>query len=191
MPPDVPRLFQKLQAGDDAALSELTNALYGELRRIAGRFLKRERSGHTLQPTALVHEAYLKLFDAGGRQFSNKAHFLAVAARVMRQVLVDYARARSTQKRSGGERVDWTVSLQAGEEKGVDQLDLIALDEALKSLVAEDEPLARMVELKYFGGLTAEEIAETQGLTVNVVRHDLRLAQAWLRRRLSEGKQGT
>jgi RNA polymerase sigma factor (TIGR02999 family) len=190
MSPDVPRLFEKLQAGDEAALGELTNALYGELRRIAGRFLKRERSGHTLQPTALVHEAYLKLFDAGGRQFSNKAHFLAVAARVMRQVLVDYARARSTQKRRGGERVDWTVSLEAGEEKGVDQMDLIALDEALEALVAEDEPLARMVELKYFGGLTAEEIAETQGLTVNVVRHDLRLAQAWLRRRLSEGKQG-
>jgi len=184
----VSKLLERMQAGDETALNELTNALYGELRRIASRFLKSERSGHTLQPTALVHEAYMKLLDAEGKQFKGRAHFLAVAARVMRQVLVDYARGRATQKRSAGGRVDWTIGLDVSEEKGIERLDLIALDEALEALYQEDEPLARLVEMKYFGGLTAEEIAESRALTVNVVRHDLRFARAWLRRKLSAGQ---
>jgi RNA polymerase sigma factor (TIGR02999 family) len=180
-------LFEKLRTGDPLALDQLTPALYEELHRIAARHIRGERPSHTLQATALVHEAYLKLFDAKDRGFSNEVHFLAVASRVMRQVLVDYARARATQKRSGGavRNVEWTANLEVESEKGIELLDLIELDGAIKALAAEDESLARLIEMRYFGGMTAEETAEALELSVHTVRHDLRYAQAWLRRKLA------
>jgi RNA polymerase sigma-70 factor, ECF subfamily len=183
----VQQLFERLRTGDDSALGELTPTLYNELHRIASRHLRGERPGHTLQPTALVHEAYLKLFDGAGRQYTDEVHFLAVASRVMRQVLVDYARARATLKRSGVAAGDAgrTTSLEVKSGEGVELLELIELDAAIEALAAENEPLARLIEMKYFGGMTAEEIADALGLSVHVVRHDLRFAQAWLRRKLA------
>jgi RNA polymerase sigma factor (TIGR02999 family) len=184
----VPELFERLRTGDPSALNDLTPALYEELHRIASRHLRGERSNHTLQATALVHEAYLKLFDAQERKFTDEVHFLAVASRVMRQVLVDYARARATQKRSGAQDKNplWTASLEVKSDRGNELLELIELDGSIKALAAEDESLARLIEMRYFGGMTAEETAEALGLSVHVVRHDLRFAQAWLRRKLAQ-----
>jgi RNA polymerase sigma factor (TIGR02999 family) len=184
--PSVPELLKKLRTGDPSAVDELTPALYGELHRIAARHLAGERPNHTLQATALVHEAYLKLFGGADRRFADEVHFLAVASRVMRQVLVDYARARASQKRSGADRMaHWTTSLEVNSDRGLELLDLIELDGAIKALAAEDESLARLIEMRYFGGMTAEETAQALGLSVHAVRHDLRFAQAWLRRKMA------
>lgn len=184
MIPSVPQLFERLRTGDQSALNELTPALYSELHRIAARHLRRERPNHTLQTTALVHEAYLKLFDSAGRGFAGEVHFLAVASRVMRQILVDYARGRATKKRAAGPL--WPTSLEVEGDAGIELLEVIELDTALKALADEDERLARLIEMRYFGGMTAEETAEALALSVHVVRHDLRFAQAWLRRKLAE-----
>lgn len=181
------RLLEKLRTGSDSALNELTPALYDELHRIASRHLSRERPNHTLQPTALINEAYLKLFEGAGAKVTDHIHFLALASRVMRQVLVDYARARNAKKRSGGaERQPlWeNIEAPAGDE-GLELVELIELDGALKALAGEDESLARLIEMRYFGGMTAEETAEALGVSVHTVRHDLRFAQAWLKRRLA------
>jgi RNA polymerase sigma factor (TIGR02999 family) len=179
---------ERLRTGDASALNELTAALYRELHRIASRQLRSERGDHTLQATALVHEAYLKLSDSREGNFADHAHFLAVACRVMRQVLVDYARSRSTQKRAGANRHQLiTTNLELPGETGMELIDLIELDSALDALAAEDESLARLVEMRYFGGMTAEESAEALGISVHVVRHDLRFAQAWLKRKLTAG----
>jgi RNA polymerase sigma factor (TIGR02999 family) len=174
---------ERLRTGDSAALNELTSVLYRELHRMAGRQLRGERSDHTLQATALVNEAYLKLSDYEGQKFTDQAHFLAVACRVMRQLLVDYARARSALKRAGDARR--TTTIEVAGEQGVELVDLIELDGALEGLATEDERLARLIEMRYFGGMTAEESAEALGVSVHVVRHDLRFAQAWLRRKLN------
>lgn len=181
----VQQLLERLRSGDGTALDELRPTLYSELHRIAARHLRGERQNHTLQPTALVHEAYLKLFECSGREFTDEVHFLAVASRVMRQVLVDYARARASLKRSGGNQETLTTSLEVKSAKGVELVDLIALDTALEALAEENELLSRLIEMRYFAGMTAEETAEALSMSVHVVRHDLRLAQAWLRRRLA------
>jgi RNA polymerase sigma factor (TIGR02999 family) len=185
---EVPELLKKARTGDRSAVEELTPALYRELHRIAGRHLAGERPNHTLQATALVHEAYLKLFEGAERRFADEVHFLAVASRVMRHVLVDYARARASQKRSGGadKHALWKTSLEVNSDKGVELLELIELDSAISALAAEDESLARLIEMRYFGGMTAEETAGALGISVHVVRHDLRFAQAWLRRKLTQ-----
>jgi RNA polymerase sigma-70 factor (ECF subfamily) len=180
----VPQLLERLRTGDQSVLNDLVTALYDELRRIAARHLRGERPEHTLQTTALVHEAYLKLFTDAPRQFVDRVHFLAVASRVMRQVLVDYARARATKKRSG-EEASWTMTLAQEFDAGIEQLELLELDRALDELAREDKSLAQLIEMRYFGGMTAEETAEALGQSVHIVRHDLRLAQAWLRRELS------
>lgn len=180
MSPAVPSLLEQLRAGDESVLNQLTKVLYDELRRIARRQLHGERPEHTLQTTALVHEAYLRLCGTPQQQFADRSHFLAVAARVMRQVLVDYARARATQKRRGGE-----LSLQVG-EAGIERVQLLDLHRALTALEEEDESLARTVEMSYFAGMTAEEVAEATSQSVHVVRHDLRFAYAWLRHRLQD-----
>ncbi|MBS1829660.1 MAG: sigma-70 family RNA polymerase sigma factor [Acidobacteria bacterium] len=180
-------LFERLRTGDESAFNELSAVLYQELYRIASRQLRSERSNHTLQPTALVHEAYLKLSDFQGRQFTGEVHFLAVASRVMRQVLVDYARARGSQKRGGDRTPVPMTSLEIESEPGMAPLDLIELNTAIQELAEEDDALARLIEMRYFGGLTAEETAEALGMSVHAVRHDLRYAQAWLRRRLAQG----
>jgi len=157
-------------------MDDLTPELYKELRRIASSHLRAERPDHTLQPTALVHEAYLKLSAGSERNFADQVHFLSTASRVMRQVLVDYARARASQKRS---------KVEIENSKGVDPLDVIELDSALQALAEENESIARMVEMRFFGGMTAEETAEALQVSVHVVRHDLRYAQAWLKRKLA------
>jgi RNA polymerase sigma factor (TIGR02999 family) len=188
--PYVDQLLNKLRSGDESALNELVTALYDELHRIAARQLRGERSAHTLQTTALVHEAYLKLLGDRQRGFADRAHFLAVASRVMRQVLVDYARARATKKRSGGvgsnvQPIEWTASLAVEVNSAIDGVELLDLDAALDALAHEDQSLAQLIEMRYFGGMTAEETAEVRGESVHIVRHDLRLAEAWLRRKLS------
>ena len=172
--------------GSANAPAELTHELYHQLRRIADRHMGNERSNHTLQSTALVHEAYLKLNGVRDRTFHDEVHFLAVASRVMRQVLLDHARSRGTLKRSGGgvmEASSKTV-LEVKDEGGPEIIDMIQLDDALAALAAENETLSRIVEMRYFGGLTAEESAEALGMSVHMVRHNLRFAQAWLRRKL-------
>ena len=166
-------------------LDEMMTGMYGELRRIAARCLRTERSGHTLQATALVHEIYLKLCNQAGYEFSGRMHFMAIAARVMRQILVDHARARATGKRNGDRLVPFTTSLDVASDKSGEQVELLELDRALDALAREHESLAQLIEMRYFGGLTAEETAEILERSVHVVRHDLRLAQAWLRRELS------
>ncbi|HET8546823.1 MAG TPA: ECF-type sigma factor [Bryobacteraceae bacterium] len=184
--PAVAELDVNRRAGDDSAATELSPALYGELRRIASRHLTGERRNHTLQATALVHEAYLKLAGARERLFSDDTHFLAVASRAMRQVLVDYARSRAAQKRLAGNREPLgTTGVDVETESGAELVELIHLDDALSALAVVNDRLARLIEMRYFGGMTAEESAEALGISVHVARHDLRFAQAWLRRRLS------
>ena len=168
---------------DEAGLNDLTPALYAELHRIAASHLRHERSDHTLQPTALLHEAYLKLSAEGQRRFTDKTHFLAVASRVMRQVLVDYARARATAKRGGKSTRSGDVQLAALPRS--EPIDVLRVHRALELLTQEDSALAELVELRYFGGLTPVEIAEVLRRSIHIVRHDLRFAQAWLRRELS------
>ena len=185
----VQQLLGRLRTGDGSAWNELTPTLYNELHRIASLHMRGERPGHTLQPTALVNEAYLKLFGGHVHPFADRVHFLAVASRVMRQVLVDYARARASLKRSNVAEAgpaNRNTSLEVKTGEGVELLDLIELDGALHDLAAESEPLAKLIELRYFGGLTAEETSGVLGLSVHIVRHDLRYAQAWLKRRLSQ-----
>ena len=168
-------------------IAEVTSDLYRDLRRIASRHLDRERSNHTLQPTALVHEAYLKLAGGRDQSFNDDMHFLSVASRAMRQVLVDYARSRASQKRkveSSGDAIEAVaVPGNAGYESQLTEL--IALDDAVAALAAENPRQSRVIEMRYFGGMTAEGIAEALGMSVHVVRHDLRFAEAWLRRRLA------
>lgn len=179
-------LFEKLRTGDVMAAGQLTPVLYDELRRIAARRLRAERVDHTLQATALVHEAYLKLLNAEDRKFVDEVHFLAVASRAMRQVLVDYARSRSAKKRAGeAVRTEWTANLQAADSEKPDIVDLLELNAALDALAAESPDLVQLLEMRYFGGMTAEETAEALGKSVHVVRHDLRFAQAWLRRKMA------
>ncbi|MGH9581964.1 MAG: ECF-type sigma factor [Bryobacteraceae bacterium] len=189
VPSDVTHLLEEMRAGDESALNELVTVLYRELRHIATRHLCGERPAHTLQTTALVHEAYLKLLGEESREFANRTHFLAVASRVMRQVLVDYARARAAKKRSGGaqaglEPEEYPAAIQLERRPGIGRIELLDLDAALDALAREDRPLAQLIEMRYFGGMTAEETADALGQSVHVVRHDLRLAQACLRRKL-------
>jgi RNA polymerase sigma factor (TIGR02999 family) len=181
----VSELLESLRSGDESALNELVKSLYHELHWIAAGKLRGERSAHTLQATALVHEAYLKLLGDRQRQFADRVHFLAVASRVMRQVLVDYARARGAKKRAG-DPVSLTTSLAVDGETGMEHVELLDLNSALEALAREDESLAQLIEMRYFGGMTAEETAEALSQSVHIVRHDLRLAQAWLRRNLNQ-----
>jgi len=177
-------LLQRIREGDPEASTELLPLVYAELRRIAAGHLRRERLGHTLQPTALVNEAYLRLFGSEPPRPADRAHFLALASQVMRRILVDYARARSSDKRGGDcSQVPLEPTAIAAGASSEDQL--LELDLALDALAVEEPRLARAIELHYFGGLTAEEAAEVTGRSVHAARHDLRFAHAWLRRRLA------
>jgi RNA polymerase sigma factor (TIGR02999 family) len=167
-----------------SALNDLVPSLYADLHRLAARHLRNERGDHTLQPTALLHEAYLKLSGDGQSRFNDRTHFLALASRVMRQVLVDHARARGAAKRGGAGPVR-DEGLQLAGPSGGEPVDIIAVHRALESMAREDETLAQLVELHYFGGLTATEIAAAVDQSIHVVRHRLRFAQAWLRRELA------
>lgn len=164
------------------ATDELAEALYPELRRLAGALMRRERPGHTLQPTALVGEAFLRLVDQRDTTWQDRAHFLGVAARVMRQVLVDHARRRAAVKRAGGqERVTFTENIGPGSTDGLAVLDL---HRALEKLAAFDERGARVAELRLFAGLTAVETAEVTGVSERTVRSDWHAARLWLAREL-------
>jgi RNA polymerase sigma factor (TIGR02999 family) len=168
--------------GDHSALERLTPLIYEDLLRLAKSRLKREFGECTLQPTALVHESYLRLADETKLQCENRAHFYAIAASVMRRVLVDYARKRDAQKRGAGQKISLKTGLELGDERSLDSL---VLDEALRKLAEFDERKSRAIELKFFGGMTTEEIGMVLGISVATVGRELRLAQAWLRREMS------
>jgi RNA polymerase sigma factor (TIGR02999 family) len=158
--------------------------VYDQLRHLASARM-RGQSSSTLQPTALVHEAYIKLLGRKQPKIADKVHFFALASRVMRQILVDSARAAASAKRGGGTRITWDNDLIGESETESREFEVLDIHRALEALSAEDEHLGRLVEMRYFGGMTAEESAEALNESVHVVRHDLRLAQAWLRRELS------
>jgi len=165
----------------------LVPLVYKELRDIARYHLQRERPGHTLQSAALVHEAYLRLLDQKPFEAENRAHFLAVASRLMRQILVDYARARAAAKRGADLRVDLTAALVASQERSAD---LIALDDALSQLSHIDERQGRIVEMRFFGGLSIEEIGEVLGVSRATVKREWNVAKAWLSRQMKRGSHG-
>jgi RNA polymerase sigma factor (TIGR02999 family) len=171
-------------SGDQTALDKLMPLVYDELHRLAHHYMSRERPGHTLQTTALVNEAYLRLIDQKSVSWQNRAHFFAVAAQVMRQILVDYARRRQVLKR-GGQAVKVSLDEAAivSQERGAD---LVALDDALTSLAAIDPRKSQIVELRFFGGLSVEETAEVLKVSPRTVMRQWSLAQAWLYRELSQ-----
>lgn len=172
--------------GERGALDQLMPLVYQELRKMAHNYLRRERSGHTLQTSDLVHEAYLKLINEREMNWQNRVHFFAVTAQMMRMVLVDYARRRNYAKRGGGaRRAPFDEALAESNERA---LELIALDDALSALAAFDERKGRIAELRYFGGLSVEETAEALGIAPVTVMRDWRLAKAWLHRELSRGR---
>jgi RNA polymerase sigma factor (TIGR02999 family) len=179
----VTRLLRDWSNGDESALDQLTPLVYSELRRLAGRYLRKERPDHTLQSTALVHEAFIRLVDQREVKWQNRAHFFGVAAQMIRRILVDHARGRHASKRgSGAPKLSLDEALATPERK---DLDLIALDDALNSLAKIDPQQARIVELRFFTGLTVEETAEVLGISPATVKRDWVTAKAWLYRDIS------
>jgi RNA polymerase sigma factor (TIGR02999 family) len=182
-PQQVTQLLQAWSDGDQTALERLMPLVYKELRQMAQRHMARERPGRTLQTTALVHEAYLRLVDWKNIRWQNRAHFFAVSAQMMRHVLVDLARARGSAKRAGAaHRMSLDESLEVCEERSAD---LVALDDALSRLAAIDPRKSQVVELRFFGGLSVEETAEVLKVSPETVLRDWRLAKVWLLRELS------
>jgi RNA polymerase sigma factor (TIGR02999 family) len=176
-------MLANVGAGNQAAFDELFPLVYAELRRIAAREMRREKPGRTLQTTALVHEAYLRLLKDASLSFENRAHFLGIAARAMHEILIEHARARSARKRGGGD-VRLTLD-DAVIGTAAPSIDVLAVDEALQRLARLDQRHARVVELRYFGGLSVEETAVALGLSPATVKRDWTLARAWLFRELS------
>jgi RNA polymerase sigma factor (TIGR02999 family) len=184
-PQEVSQLLVEWRNGDQQALDRLMPLVYDELRRIAGRYMKRERSEHTLQTTALVNEAYLRMVDQKNVDWQNRAHFFAVAASVMRHLLVDHARARGRVRRGADpQQVSLDEAALISEQKGEE---MIALDEALTKLAAIDARKVKIVELRYFSGLSAEETATVLGVSEITVKREWLKAKAWLYRELSQG----
>jgi len=180
---DVTNLLDAWSGGDSEALAELIPLVYDELRRMARRYMQSQPSGHTLQTTALIHEAYLKLADNKVKHFTNRSHFFAVAANAMRHILVDHARSRQSEKRGGGAQV---IALDDAPIVSVERAsEIVALDDALKNLSAIDERKSRVVELRYFGGLSVEETAEVLKVSPETIARDWRFAKTWLLRELS------
>jgi RNA polymerase sigma factor (TIGR02999 family) len=184
-PHEITHLLLAWNDGDQAALDKLVPLVYGELRRIARRYMNRESPGHLLQTTALVNEAYMRLIDADQVKWQNRAHFFAISARVMRRILVDFAR-RSDKLKRGGKTVEVSLdeALVVSANRGAD---LVAIDDALTTLSALDPRQSQVVELRFFGGLKDNEIAEVLKVSHGTVRRDWRLARAWLHRELSKG----
>jgi RNA polymerase sigma factor (TIGR02999 family) len=179
------RLLQDWSNGDKGALDKLLPIVYEELRRRAARYLQRERPDHTLQPTALINEAYLRLIDQTNVRWQNRAHFFAIAASLMRRILVDHARKGHAAKRGGHDvKLQVEEALVASKERDVN---LVVLDEALTRFAEIDQRKTQVVELKFFSGLTTEETAEVLGVSPATVRHDWSLAKAWLRREIERG----
>ncbi len=183
-PTEVSRLLVDWGNGDRAALDELIPLVYDELRRLAGRYMRRENQGHTLQTSALINEAYLRLVDQKSVQWQNRAHFFGVAAQLMRRILVDHARSRLRAKRGGGAQM---VSLVESGATSEEVAEVIALDVALKDLAEMDPRKSQIVEMKFFGGLTTEEMAEVLKVTSRTVEREWRKAKAWLNRALKQG----
>ena len=181
---DITRLLIAWSDGRREALDDLMPMVYADLRRVAAGYMRREGAGHALQPTALVHEAYVRLIDQKQVKWRNRAHFFGVAAGLMRRILVDHARRRRAEKRGG----DWERVTLTGDEVATDahkEIDVLALDEALERLAQFDPQQERIVELRYFGGLTIEETAEIVGISAATVVREWTIAKAWLRADLS------
>ncbi len=181
---DVTQILQDWREGNADAAERLFPLVYDELKRQARRYLFRERVNHTLQPTALVHEAYIKMIDQSSLSLQNRAHFFGIASRIMRQILVDHARAYNAEKRGGAAERFSIEDLDILPEQSA--ADLIELDDALKRLEAIDERKAKVVDMRFFGGLKDAEIAEVLGVTEKTVRRDWQFAKLWLFRELSE-----
>jgi RNA polymerase sigma-70 factor, ECF subfamily len=182
---DVTVLLHAWRRGEEHALDKLMPLIYGELRQIAHRFMAREQPGHTLQTTAIVNEAYLRLIDASQIEWKDRAHFFGVSANMMRRVLVEFARSRGREKRGGDIRkveIDEAVLNLPRQET-----DLVALDDALNALAKIDSRKAKVIELRFFGGLSLEETAEVLSVSPDTVRRDWRLARAWLIREMKSG----
>jgi len=180
----VARLLARAADGDERAMADLMPLVYDELRRIAGRYMRRERPGQTIQATALVHEAYMRLLRDRAKDWRTRSHFVGIAANAMRQILVERARARGAAKRGGGgQRVTIDEGAIAGPSRPVD---VEALDAALERLAALDARQARIVELRFFGGLTVEEAADVLGISPATLKRDWAVARAWLKRELDE-----
>jgi RNA polymerase sigma-70 factor, ECF subfamily len=175
---DVTLLLQNLNKGNATAESELISAIYGELRRLAGHYMRRERPDHTLQATALVHEAFLRLTHQKDVSWQGRAHFFGVAAKLMRQILIDHARSRLREKRgSGGQKLSLDEGLLLTQARSAE---LVAIDSALDRLAKLDPRQARIVELRFFGGLSVEETAKVVGISAKTVKRDWSVARAWL-----------
>jgi RNA polymerase sigma factor (TIGR02999 family) len=178
----VTRLLLAWAGGDAPALEQLIPLVHGELRRLARRHMRHERANHTLQTTALINEAYVRLVDVRQVRWQDRAHFFAMASRLMRRILIDHARSRGYRKRGGGAR---TLSLdEAPEVAGAPRTDLVALDDALKALEAVDRRKSQVIELRFFGGLSVQETADVLKVSPDTVTRDWRLAKAWLLREL-------
>lgn len=180
---NITELLARYGRGDKESLDELMPIVYDELRRQAARFLRREQAGHTLQTTALIHEAYVRLVDQRNVQWQNRAHFFGIAAQMMRRILVDHARSKKRVKR-GGSEIRVSLNDATVPAKGAD-LDVVALDEALERLAQIDEQQSRVVELRFFSGLSVEETAEVMQISKSTVKRDWSMAKAWLHRELS------
>jgi RNA polymerase sigma factor (TIGR02999 family) len=186
-PAAVTKLLLAWRAGDASALEQLIPLVHAELRRIARSFMRKERAGHTLETSALVNEAYLRLIDAQQVDWQNRTHFFSLAASLMRRILVDMAREKQARKRGGSAQqitLDEAMAMELGSRE-----DIVAVDEALTALAAVDERKCKVVELRFFGGLTEAEIAEALRVSPETVRRDWRLAKAWLLRFLSKGHE--
>jgi len=179
----VSALLAKWQAGDEQALEALLPVVYKELRRLAHRYLQKERRDHTLQSTALVHEAYLRLVKQGGARFENRNNFFAICAQLMRQILVEYARAHRAAKRDGGRSITFNEEIAVFKNRAVD---LVELDDALNDLAKLDPQQSRIVELRFFGGLSIDETARVLGISPATVKRDWATAKAWLYYRMSK-----
>lgn len=185
--PDADRLLARLGEGDRSAADELLVLVYDRFREMAAAQLSREAPGHTLQPTALVHEAYLKLIDQSRVDWKGRTHFLAIGAQAMRRVLVDHARTKNREKRGGGRQrisLKEELTVSAGEDE-----DILAVDDALVELAKIDPRQAKIVELRFFAGMTAAEVAEHLGVSKATVDREWRVTRAWLRQRLSVGDE--
>ena len=185
-PADITQMLIEMTDGNTEVVNQILPHIYGELRKLASSYLRRERSDHTLQPTALVNEAYLKLIDQKKVVWQNRAHFFGIAAQVMRRILLDHARKHTAEKRGGAAEVLPLEEeiLVVSHEKSAE---LIALDEALETLTKMDEQKAKIVELRYFGGLSIEETAEVMGVSVPTINRQWRMAKAWLYGQVARG----
>jgi RNA polymerase sigma-70 factor, ECF subfamily len=181
VPESITVLLSRVSGGNREAFDQLIPLVYHELHRMAEGYVRRESQNYTLQATALIHEAYVRLVESSAAGFQNRAHFFGAASRVMRQILVDHARARQAVKRGPGLKVAFEQHFDFAPEQ--DRV-VTALDDALNELAREDSRKARLVEMRFFGGMTAEEIADSEGSPVHLIRRELRAAQAWLRREM-------